>query len=498
MKENPKLYEINTIVWLDELGRKYGKKLTIGEVPSGEWDGLKKLGFDYVWLMGVWKRGRTGIEIVRKSPVWPSIEVLFDSALPGWTDEDFIGSPYSIASYTPEPMMGRWEDIDAAREELHSRDMRLILDFVPNHTSPDHPWIFEHPEFYFQGSKTEYEHDPSLYNQVRKGKEVMFIARGKDPYFPAWPDTAQLNYFNPAMRCALLDELKNIAGHSDGVRCDMAMLVLSKIFSRNWEWAGKGWYDTPQTEFWKEVRDEFPELLLIAEAYWDTEYSLQQLGFDYVYDKTFYDCLINSSPHEIRFHLNADLSFQKKLVRFLENHDEPRSAVVFGGSRLFAAAAVMSTIPGMKLYYHGQIEGRRKQVPLFLKRMAREEINEEIKGIYERIFRVTLQKVFSFGRFEVKDITAAWDDTHENLVSYIWKYTVKADNILKLVIVNLSEDRSQGRVSLKDDVRDDGNYDLYDELNEKRYWREGKEMADTGLHIILDGFQAHIFDISPA
>ena len=499
MKENPKLYEINTVVWLDELGQKYGKNTTIGDVPSQEWDRLKHLGFSYVWMMGVWKRSRAGMEIFRKSPGWPSVEELSESALPGWTHDDVIGSPYSIASYEPEPMVGRWEDIDKVREELHKRDMRLMLDFVPNHTAPDHPWVFEHPEFYFQVSESEYERDPALYNLVRKGEKIMYLARGKDPYFPAWPDTAQLNYFNPEMRSAMLDELKNIARHCDGVRCDMAMLLLTAIFSRNWEWAGKGWFETPSTEFWEEARSAVPDLTLMAEAYWDTEYSLQQLGFDYVYDKRFYDALRNSSPREMRFHLNADSSFQKRLVRFLENHDEPRSAAAFRGSKLLASVVLlMSTVPGMKLYYHGQLEGRRIQVPLLLRRVAPEEVDEGIKEIYEKILHVAHQKVFSSGTFELKDISGAWDDTHENLISYTWKHGGKTDNILKLVVVNLSEHGSQGRISLKGDIREEGDYDLYDELNDKRFRRIGKEMADPGLHVILDGLHCHVFDISSA
>jgi glycosidase len=180
-QKNPKLYEINTLVWLGELSRTYGKPITLGSVPEEQWDRLKRLGFDYVWLMGVWKRSREGVELFRKSPEWPRLRAHFDSILPGWSDKDVIGSPYSVASYTPEPRIGKWMHIDIAREELHSRGMKLILDFVSNHTAPDHPWVSKHPDYYIQGNDTDFKDHPASFFPVQKGKQTLYVARGKDP-----------------------------------------------------------------------------------------------------------------------------------------------------------------------------------------------------------------------------------------------------------------------------------------------------------------------------
>jgi hypothetical protein len=493
MRLTPKLYEINTVVWLDELGRKHGRRFALADVPAEEWDRLKRLGFDYVWLMGVWERSRAGREFFRGSPEWPAMTALFDSFLPGWQDVDVVGSPYSIASYTPDPLVGEWGDIDAARRELHRRGMRLVLDFVPNHTAPDHSWIFAHPGYYFGVSQSEYERGPALFNRVLREGEVSYIARGKDPYFPAWPDTAQLNHFNPETRLALIEEMRSISRHCDGLRCDMAMLVLNDIFSRNWAWAGKGWFEMPVKEFWKEVRDNFPALILIAEAYWDTEQRLQGLGFDYVYDKKFYDCLRSSQPGDILHSLGRDISFQRRLVRFLENHDEARSSEVFAGGKLYVSATVIATVPGMKLYYHGQLEGKTKQAPLLFGRAAEEETNPAIAGMYEKIFRITSQKVFHSGAFRVGHVAGAWDNTSANLIAYTWKDEKRT----KLVVVNLADSVSQGRIPLGDVVSRAGSYELHDEVNDTRYLRSGEEMSDPGLHVILEGFQTHIFDISP-
>lgn len=494
MKDNPKLYEINTVAWLYELSRQYGNKINIGNVPTEQWDRLKDLGFDCVWLMGVWKRSKEGIRIFRTGTEWRSFQELFDSVLPGWTDDDIVGSPYSIASYSPDPMVGSWEDMGKVREELHGRSMKLILDFVPNHTAPDHPWIFEHPDFYFQGSDSDVKENQLLFSRIQNGKKVLNVARGKDPFFPPWSDTAQLNYFNPHMRSAMILELKRIADCCDGVRCDMAMLVLNDIFDKNWEWAKKKIpYERPAREFWHEVRDAVPGFLLIAETYWETESQLQHLGFDYVYDKKLYDRLRSFSPHDVVLHLKADVSFQKKLVRFIENHDELRSADIFSGKRSLAAATLFSTLPGMKLYHHGQLEGKKVRVPMQLRRVSHEEPNQELKAFHERLLYITKKDLFYDGEWQLKEVASAGDDNFRNLIAHRWK----AKNHLKLIVVNLSQDYSQGRISLKNEISGEMAYIVNDELNDQRYVRKGKDMANPGLHVILEGWQSHVFDISP-
>jgi hypothetical protein len=492
-KENPKLYEINTLVWLDELSRTYGKPVRLGTVPEEQWDRLKRLGFDYVWLMGVWKRSTAGVELFRESPEWPKLRAAFDTILPSWSDKDVTGSPYSIAAYAPEPRIGTWADIDAARKALHSRGMRLILDFVPNHTAPDHPWVSKHPDYYIQGTELSFKQNPADFVPVQKGGRTLYIARGKDPYFPPWPDTAQLNYFNPAMRTALIGELGRIAEHCDGVRCDMAMLLLDDIFTSTWGWARKESETGPLNFFWKDARKALPGFLLLAEAYWDTEWRLQQLGFDYVYDKRLYDRLRSSSAHDVNLHLTADLSYQNKLVRFIENHDEPRSAGVFNKNKLRAAIVLYSTLPGMKLYHHGQLEGRKIHLPMLLSRAIEEPPDEEVKAFYEKLLSLTLADTFHTGEWSLLEAVSTGDESYSNLVAFRWK---RSDQ-LKLVVVNLGNGYSQARISLSNELAGGMDYVLIDELNDQQYVRNGTDMAWPGLHVVLAGFHAHIFDIKP-
>lgn len=495
MKRNPRMYEVNAVTWLYELSVAHGRSFTIGNVPSEEWDRLKRLGFDYIWVMGVWKRSSAGIRIFQSEPEYEHFKAAFDSVLPGWSaQEDLVGSPYSIASYEPDPLVGNWDDIAAVREQLRSRGMGLILDFVPNHTGPDHPWIFEHPEYYIQVRESDYKANRNAYLPIHKDGKTLYIAHGKDPYFPPWTDTVQLNHFNPEMRAALVQELKRISEYCDGVRCDMAMLVLNDIFHRTWAWANRysGLLEKPGGEFWKEIRSAVPELVLIAEAYWDTEDSLLSLGFDYVYDKRFYDQLRNALPGEFRSHLKSDASFQNKLVRFIENHDEPRSADVFGRQKLRAAAVLLLTLPGMRLCHHGQFEGKKIRLPVQLRRSRDEEPDIELQAFYEKLLKVTQLDLFSRGTWELKDISPAIDESFRNLVAFTWSM----GKDMALAVVNLSGSYSQGRISLAREITDPvPDYLLVDELHEQVYKRNGGELIDPGLHVLLEGYQAHIFFI---
>jgi hypothetical protein len=369
---NPSIYEINALVWLGELSRKYGTAITLASVPRTEWDGLAGWKFDAVWLMGVWERSPTSVQIAREHP---GLQEEYRRALPGYTDDDVAGSPYCVRRYEVDTRLGGREGLAAARQALANRGMRLILDFVPNHTARDHPWVDEHPEYYVPGTP-----DCSFAHGGR------LIALGRDPYFPPWTDVAQLNAFDPSQRQAALETLMEIAGQCDGVRCDMAMLVTNEVFARTW---GK---TPPQTEYWRgiiaAVREHNPEFLFIAEAYWDMEWTLQHQGFDYCYDKRLYDRLINGDAASVRAHLGADISYQKRLIRFLENHDEPRASAVMPGDRHRSAALAVATLPGAKLWHEGQFEGRRIKLPVQLARRPEEPVDEDLRAFYGELLQL--------------------------------------------------------------------------------------------------------------
>jgi hypothetical protein len=315
LRLNPHLYQINTYAWLEGLSAKLGRTLHLSDVPDSEWDAIAQMGFDIVWLMGVWQRSPISRELDLEK--LPQRAATYNQILPGWTAEDVAGSPYSVRQYEPDPRFGSWQDIDFARNKLHQRNMALFLDFVGNHTALDHPWIDAHPEYYVQGTKEQFDKDPGSFREVDTAKGSVFIALGRDPYFPPWDDVAQLNHFSAEMRIAQLADLHKIAEHCDGVRCDMAMLQLIEIFEKIWR-PFIGDTKAPLKEFWTDARAVAPDLVLLAEAYWGTEGRLIDLGFNFVYDKGLYDSVRDGNIGDIHWGYPGLLSSMRTSRAFLK------------------------------------------------------------------------------------------------------------------------------------------------------------------------------------
>ena len=487
-RAHPHLYEINTYVWLEELSAQLGRQVLLRDVPDKEWDRLADLGFDFVYLMGVWKRslvGRRSFRMDAKS--FPG----FDAALPGWATEDVAGSPYSIQDYSPDPRIGTIKDLSTVRGRLRSRGMGLILDFVPNHTGFDHEWISEFPDRYIQGTEADFHRDPSAFYLVeREDAPNLYIARGKDPYFTPWADVAQLNYFNPECRKAMIRILKDISRVCDGVRCDMAMLVTNEVFTRTWGRFVSAW-PAPATEFWQEAIPEVPGLTWLAEVYWDMEWRMQQLGFSFAYDKRLYDRLKDSTPSDVRSHLGADIGYQSKLARFLENHDEPRSASVFSRSKLPAAAILLSTLPGMRFYHHGQFDGRKIFVPMPLGRARQEAPDQAVRAMYDQLLRLADADVFHTGEWKLLDVQSAGDDTSTDLIAYRWQL----GDDTRVIVVNLGDRIAQGKVQqAQGGSSEDCVY--RDLLNDNRYVWKRAEIGRDGLYVRLAPYGAHAFVVT--
>ena len=349
----PSLYQINTRVWLTESSRELGRPATLDDIPDAEWDHLAELGFDWVWLLSVWQTGLAGQRISRGNPEWRRE---FLETLPDLREEDIPGSGFAITGYTVHGGLGGDAALARLRKRLRKRGLRLLLDFVPNHTGLDHPWVEDHPEYYIPGTELDLARAPHNYTWVKRKRGDLLLAHGRDPYFPGWPDTLQLNYGNPATQEAMIGELQKIAGQCDGVRCDMAMLVLPDIFERTW--------GLPTQPFWpkaiRRVREQCPDFCSMAEVYWDLEWTLQQQGFDYTYDKRLYDRLREGRSRPVREHFRAGLDYQNKMARFLENHDEPRAAAVFQPEAHKAAAVITFLSPGLRFFPQRAIRGMQE------------------------------------------------------------------------------------------------------------------------------------------
>ena len=196
----PNLYEVNTWVWLSDLRREGGPPLNLGSVAAEDWDAIGALGFDAVWLMGVWERSPRGVAISNGNQ---ALLDEFRRALPDFRLTDNVGSPYSVRRYAVDQRLGGREGLAIARGELAKRGMKLILDLVPNHVAPDHPWVSEHPDYFVRGTPGDVADDPASYGLLDGGA----FAFGRDPYFPAWQDVLQLNAFNPALRRSMIEKI---------------------------------------------------------------------------------------------------------------------------------------------------------------------------------------------------------------------------------------------------------------------------------------------------
>ncbi|OIJ64419.1 alpha-amylase [Streptomyces mangrovisoli] len=478
------IYEINTLLWLGELTARYGHPVTLGEVPGEVWDEVARPGVDTVWLMGVWERSPAGLEIALGNEELLSS---FRQALPGLTTADIAGSPYCVRDYVVDARLGGPAGLAVARGELAARGLRLILDLVPNHVAPDHPWLTRRPSCLVQGTADDLARDPGGFLEV--GGRV--FARGRDPYFPAWPDVVQLDAFSDDLREALVDTLVSIGDQADGVRCDMAMLLMNDVFAKTW---GDRAGDAPVEDFWPyvipRVRARHPEMLFVAEAYWDLEWALQQQGFDHCYDKRLYDRLVNEDAAAVRGHLQAGLDYQRGLVRFLENHDEPRAAAVLPGARERAAAVAVATLPGATLWHEGQFEGRRVRVPVFLSRRPEEPADESLRAFHDRL--VAAVAPVRTGDWRPLDVTG-WPDneTHRDLLAWCWENGPERT----LVVVNFADHPSQGRVGLPFDDLRGREWTLSGLLDDSVYARSGDELAQSGLFVSLEPWHWHVLSV---
>ncbi|MEI7898269.1 MAG: alpha-amylase [bacterium] len=482
LKRNPVIYEINTWVWLYEMGKQLNYPITLANVPGEKWDEIARFNPEAVWLMGVWERSPLGIAVSNQHP---GNLADFRRALPDFTFADNVGSPYCVRRYTVDAMLGGDEGLAIARDQLAGRGIRLILDFVPNHLAHDHPWVEESPDFFIAGNKEDLRDDPITFIQINGN----ILACGKDPFYPAWQDVLQVNAFHPGLRESAIETVTRIAGQCDGVRCDMAMLMLNDIFEKTW---GKRAGSRPLLDYWEElipsVKRSNRDFIFIAEAYWDKEWTLQQQGFDFCYDKRLYDRLEHNTAAEIRLHLLADGEYQSKMIRFIENHDEPRHVVAFPPGKNRAAAVVFATLPGAKLFHEGQFQGRAVKLPVFLRRRPDEKADCELKTFYHNLLNSISHPVFHDGYWQLCECLG-WpgNDNFKNLLAWCW--SDEEDRFL--VAVNYSGQSVQGNIRIPGNDLRSRDWRMNDPLSEITFTRNGDEMHDAGLYVSLLPWSFH-------
>ena len=483
----PLLYQINTRVWLTEFSRTLNRPATLDDIPDAELDRLAKMGFDWVWFLSVWQTGLASQQVSRSNPEWRRE---FQETLPDLREEDIPGSDFAITAYTVHCELGGDAALARLRQRLGQRGLRLMLDFVPNHTGLDHHWVEEHPDYYIPGDETDLARGPQNYTRVKHQRGDLVLAYGRDPYFAGWPDTLQLNYGNPALQEAMIGELLKIAGQCDGVRCDMAILILRDVFERTWGIASQPFW--PKAT--QRVREQAPDFCFMAEVYWDLEWTLQQQGFDYAYDKRLYDRLREGRARPVREHFHAGLDYQDKLARFLENHDEPRAAATFAPDQHAAAAVLTFLSPGLRFFHQGQFEGHLKRISPHLGRGPDEPTNPVVLRLYERLLDVLRRPAVRNGQWQLLECVPAFDGngSSDNFIACTWQ---EPGGERLLVAINYSAHQSQCYVRLPLPDIGSGQWRLKDLFGSSSLERDSHELQTRGLYLDLGPWQHHAFEM---
>jgi len=485
----PSLFQINTRVRLSELTATLGRPATLDDVTDAELDQLAHDGFDLVWFLGVWQTGEAARRVSATNPEWLAE---YHRVLPDVRDADICGSCFAIRDYHVHADFGGDAALARLRERLRRRGLRLVLDFVPNHVAPDHRWVEERPDFFVEGTDAQLAAEPQNYRRLETPGGSRILAYGRDPYFAGWPDTLQLNYGNPALQDALIGELQRIARQCDGVRCDMAMLVLPAIFERTWGISAQPFWPRATAA----VRKQAPGFLFLAEVYWDLEWTLQQQGFDTTYDKRLYDRLVHGEARAVRQHLLAGLDFQDHLARFLENHDEPRAAAAFAPDVHRAAAVITFLSPGLRFFHQGQREGKRVRIPTHLGRGPAETPDDSIAAFYDGLLDCLQDPAYRDGYWQLLEARRAWENNQTSDAFLVFSWTGPGE-LRRLVTVNYAGHQSQCFVKLPWDDLTGRTWRLDDRLGDAVYDRDGEDLTARGLYLDMPAWGYHAFEVQP-
>ena len=475
--KHPILYEISTRPWLYELSQKYRKDIKkLVDIPLEEFDYLKENGIEIVWMMGVWKLGKYGLELDKKAN--------YSEVLPDWKEEDVIGSPFAICEYKCNLDIGLDKDLKWLREQLNSRGMKLMLDFVPNHSAVDANTSTSNPEYYVRAP--EGKKDPKRYTDSG-------IAYGKDPYFDPWRDVIQWNYWEPETRKFMKDNLMKVLKYADAVRCDMAHLMLNDVFEKTWDEELKAWgYKRPENEFWEfafnEVKKKYPNAILLAEVYEDWEIELlYKLGFTYTYDKVLLDKLEGSALDVKEYIHDKTETYWGHSAHFVENHDENRAVYNMGSvEKANAAGTIAATLGGMIFMNHGQWSGYKNKLDVHLRRSADEMENKKVRRYYERLMEIVQNPAFTGSKYYfVNNIRG---EKKDDFISYIRE----DGNNHFVVIINYSNSTGCANVPIYN-IEGNGEVVIHEVVDDVEYIRNIDIIKEEGLKVCLYPWQSQIF-----
>jgi len=476
-----RLLEITTRPYLYYLSQKLGRSVTkLRDIPDSEFVDWKAKGFEWVWFMGVWQLGSAGLEHDRNDP---GLKNSYNVVLPGWTPEDVIGSPYAVVTYKLNSVLGSPDDLKWLKEKLHSYGMKLMLDFVPNHSAVDAPEVTSKPNFYVRAAQGQTP-DPKRF--LPNG-----IAFGCGIWCDPWTDVAQFNYVDNEFRQHQISILKQIAEVADGCRCDMAHLIINDEFWSYWKNELQSWgYKKPTSEFWADaisaVKAQYPNFVFMAESYGDVLHALHSFGFDYTYDKEMLDKLFYHDVKGFQQMLwNTDINYKQHLAHFTENHDEPRTTDKFWNWNPAAksAAALLLTLPGLRFFNQHQWLGYSKKIDVHLRRAVDEQPRQDIVDFYNKLFAILDMDALKNGVFT--QLNCQGSDTIP-----AWKYAKGNQHVL--IASNFNEHTSGGAIVLND-APGTGDIPVKELISGVTYYRNAEELRTKGIYVVLEQYQVQIF-----
>jgi Alpha amylase, catalytic domain len=347
-----RLYQINLRHFLVE--NNYN---SFEDVPNSFWKNLKSLGFSWIWLLGVWQIAPLSIQNSKKH-------------FANFHEDKVIGSCFAIEDYIIDPILGKESEFLELKKKLNSFGLSVMLDFIPNHFGLSESLLTNHVEMFINTEKSPNSFEFNGLN----------FALGRDPNFEPWSDTLQLDYSKTETQNFMLQKLLYVSSLCDGVRCDMAMLILPDIF-------GKNWSKKHVNNFWlnaiNEVKKLNPEFVFLAEVYWSLESRLLEQGFDFVYHKNWLDFVVQE-----RWNNLSQINDNSNLI-FLENHDEERIASHIDSSKLLLINIFLSIQNGFQLWQDAQTSGRKKRLPIQVLPDYTEEVNINLKKTLELWLNLT-------------------------------------------------------------------------------------------------------------
>jgi hypothetical protein len=482
--------------WLSDMSAERGRAIDLYSVPAEVLDRLVAQGVTHIYLTGVWSVGPQAKQQARQHV---GLRAEYDAALPGFGEDDIVGSPFAVASYHVAEEHGGDAGLAALRRRLAERNMGLLLDFIPNHVGLDHPWALQRPELLMPASSHA---DTSTFVVVDTAVGLQRLAHGRDPHFAPWTDTLQIDHRRASTRAALIDVLQRIAARCDGVRCDMAMLVLSRIFEQTWGHAALiPDHDRAHGEFWSDaiaaIRSSLPSFLFVAEAYWGTEDELVALGFDATYDKELYDRLIHGDAAGAVARVRSNIDHGRR-VHFLENHDEKRVALTLPNvAQHQAAMAALRWMPGAWMRHHGQATGARRFARIQLRRRHAEATDDHVAAMYRRLDEAMAQ-CDVITPLEPVEVLAAWEGNHSHACLLAWHRPPTPERPALLALVNLAGHPVQGYLRCQDSERLMlSDWLLNDDLGHEQWQRRGTDLVTRGMYVDVAAYAVQLFRFTP-